>query len=169
MANEPKDPVEARKKLWDLIEDIEFSMLTTRDGDKLRSRPMVHKEFDESGALWFFTHAAAHKTFEVEQEQQVGLSYAAPNSHHYVSISGRASIVRDPARVKRLWSDLDKVWFPDGPDDPEIVFLKVMPEEAEYWDGVGTVGTALAYLRLKLTDSVPDPGENQKVRLAASR
>lgn len=169
MANDSKTPQEARTKLYDLIDDIEFCMLTTQDGNILRSRPMAHKEVDEAGALWFFTHASTHKTFEVQQEQQVNLAYAAPGSQNYVSLSGTASVVRDQAKVRELWSDLDKVWFKNGPDDPDVVFLKVVPTDAEYWDGVGIVGQTFGYLQLKLTDTTPDLGENRKVRLAASR
>jgi general stress protein 26 len=169
VSSDSKTPQEARAKLYDLIDDIKFCMLTTQDGNILRSRPMAHKEADESGALWFFTHVSAHKNFEVEKEHQVNLAYAAPGSQNYVSLSGTATIERNQAKVRELWSDMDKVWFKNGPDDPDVVFLKVVPHEAEYWDGVGIVGQTFGYLQLKLTDSTPDLGENRKVRLVAGR
>ena len=41
---------------------------------------------------------------ELERNPHVGLSYAAPDKDLYVSVSGRAQLVHDEAKVKELWN-----------------------------------------------------------------
>jgi general stress protein 26 len=115
------------KKLAKLIDGIECAMLTTATDDgSLRSRPMATRharEFD--GTLWFFTDADAAKVLEVEHERHVNVSYADPSKNRYVSVSGRASVSRDRAKMRELWDGGVKAWFPNGPDDPKIALLRV--------------------------------------------
>src|SRR4028118_401596 len=96
---------EAITKLNEMIKDIRIAMLTTQAPEgSLRGRPMATQEAPFDGDLWFFTGAASHKVDEVEDEHHVHLSYAAPEDNRYVSISGRASVVRDRAKAQELWS-----------------------------------------------------------------
>ena len=57
-----------------------------------------------------------------------------PASDAYVSVSGRASVVEDDARKKRMWSKFAQAWFPGGPEDPDLALIRVQIEEAEYWN-----------------------------------
>lgn len=123
------------EKLKELIQKIEVAMLTTEDGKHLRSRPMSTSKLDAEGNLWFFTNEFSSKVDEIEADRQVNLAYAAKDTNTYVSISGKASIVHDKDKVDELWSPILKAWFPEGKDDPTIALLKVVPEQAEYWDG----------------------------------
>ena len=58
-------------KIWGMIKDIKFAMLTSEDGPQLRSRPMVASQKNFEGTLWFFTRASAHKVVEVGQDDRV--------------------------------------------------------------------------------------------------
>jgi general stress protein 26 len=49
-------------------------------------------------------------------------------------------IVDDRARVRALWHDAWKVWFPLGKEDPEIILMHLRPESGEYWSTRGTAG-----------------------------
>lgn len=123
------------EKLASLIGDVSFAMLTTRAADgTLRSRPMACPKDHYDGDLWFFTADEAGKAREIEHEAQVNVSFAEPKHQRYVSVSGSASVVRDPAKAKALWSPVLKGWFPGGPDDPHLALLRVVVEHAEYWD-----------------------------------
>jgi general stress protein 26 len=122
-------------KLRELIEDIDFCMLTTVEPDaSLHSRPMSTQEMDEEGYLWFFTSADSAKVREIRADEHVNLSYAVPKKQRYVSVSGTAELVRDPARMKELWNPVYKTYFPKGLEDPDLALLKVHVDEAEYWD-----------------------------------
>jgi general stress protein 26 len=128
----PKDPA---RKLRKLIKNARVAMLTTVAADgTLRSRPMAAQGAGTDGELWFFTRYHSPKSEEIQQNQRVNVSYASRKNERYVSISGTATLVQDPARVKEMWRGEYKAWFPEGKNDPELALLKVRVDKAEYWD-----------------------------------
>ena len=158
---------EKTRKLWDMITAIKFGMMTSEDGETLRSRPMAasQKEFD--GNLWFYTRASSHKVEEVDRDSRVNVSYADPAHQNYVSVSGTARLVRDPAAIKSHWSEAMRTWFPKGTDDPEIAMIRVHVEQAEYWDAPSsTMLHIYGYAKAVVTGQSPHPGDNAKLTLA---
>ena len=158
---------EAIAKLRKMIKGIQFAMLTTALPDgTLRSRPMATQETEFDGDLWFFCDAESAKVYEVRQDMHVNVSYADPGNSRYVSVSGLASITRDKARIKEIWTPANKAWFPSGPDDPHIALLKVDVTQAEYWDGPGSkVVQVIGFAKAVLTGHRYPPGENEKLDL----
>ena len=121
-------------KLVALIEALDVGMLTTEDENgHLRSRPMATQRA-ESGILWFFTGKDSPKVEEMQKDAEVNVSYADPNNQVYVSVSGIAQTFHDPAKIRELWSGGAQRWFPEGPDDPRLMVLKIEITQAEYWD-----------------------------------
>jgi hypothetical protein len=51
------------------------------------------------------------------------------------------------------------VSFPKGPDDPDLVLLKVKVVKAEYWDSVNSSVNLLSYLAGRR----PTAGEHEQV------
>ena len=94
----------------------------------------------------------------------VNVSFASRQG--YLSIAGRASIVRDDALIDELWSPAADAWFPQGRDDPRIAVLEVAGDGAEYWaktePGVFSLVKAAAAI---FTHKTPDIGENRSVAL----
>jgi general stress protein 26 len=86
------------------------------------------------GAVWLLTKLRAPKVGEVEENHRVNLNYISSKAGRYVSLSGTASLVRDPQRVADLWKKRHRKWFPEGKNDPELALLRVQVERAEYWD-----------------------------------
>lgn len=156
MADDTKDDP---SKLLSLIRKVQIAMMTTEDEGALRSRPMAAIDQDFDGALWFFTRVDSHKVAEIGHDQRVNLSYADPGKQNYVSVSGQATLVRDPAEVAAKWSESARVWFPKGKDDPDIALLKVTIEQGEYWDAPSsTMLHAFGYVKAVLTGASPQPG-----------
>jgi general stress protein 26 len=156
------------QKLRELVEDIDFCMLTTMDeGGDLHSRPMSSNgDIDPDGDIWFFTNASSLKVSEIAKLPKVNVSFADPDKQRYVSVSGTAQLVRDRAKIDELWRPEFKIWFPEGKDDPEIALLRVTLEKAEYWDSPSsTIGYALSFVSSLVTGKQPDLGENRKVNL----
>jgi general stress protein 26 len=156
----------SRQKVWDMIKDIQIAlMVTTDDEGLLRSRPMAVQQRSFEGDLWFFTNVNSGKVDHIEGNPGILLAYADPGSQNYVSVTGEAEIVRDRAQIKALWSDMLKIWFPDGPDDPDIALIKVRMKMAEYWDSPSSVMVlAYGYLKSSLTGEKPRLGEHKRVR-----
>jgi general stress protein 26 len=153
-------------KIRELIEDIEFAMLTTvcRDGS-LRSRPMATMKVKFDGNLWFFTRADSPKVGEVDEDQHVNVAYAAPDDDVWVSLQGTATLSRDRAKMEELWNPHLEAYFPEGLDDPEIALLRVKVEKGEYWEAPGSIAYALEVATAIVTGERADPGENEKVDL----
>ena len=154
------------EKLNELIKEIDFAMMTTNDGGVLRSRPMQTQDFDFNGDLWFFTSSNTHKAEEIERDNRVNISYADPGDNTYVSISGRASLVKDREKIDEYWSDIYKAWFPEGRNAPDLALLKVEVEQAEYWDSPSSkVVQTLGFLKALATGESAEGGENEKISL----
>jgi general stress protein 26 len=152
------------QKISGLIKDIKVAMLTSDDGGHLRSRPMVAAQKEFAGDLFFFTRASAPKVEEVESHGRVNVSYADADGQNYVSLSGTASILHEPALIEAHWSEAMRTWFPKGKDDPDIAILKVAVDQAEYWDAPSSTMLYLyGYAKAVVTGEPPHPGGNAKV------
>jgi len=126
-----------QSKLWDLIKDTRFGMLTHRHGDgQLHSHPLTtqNKDGDEAGTLYFFVPKDGDIARHVASDPVVNIAYANTDSDSYVSISGRAELREDAAKKRTLFSKMVEAWFPKGVDDPNLGLLAVDVVEAEYWD-----------------------------------
>jgi general stress protein 26 len=154
------------QKIRDMVKDIDFCMLTTVDekGD-LHSRPMsANGDIDPNGDIWFFTAASSHKVSEIEKAPKVNVSFADPENQQYVSITGKAQLVRDRSKIEELWKPEFKMWFPEGKDDPEVALLRISLEKAEYWDSPSsTIGYTLSFVSSLVTGKEADYGENKKL------
>lgn len=158
---------EGAKKLFELIKDVKIAMMTTVDSDgTLNSRPMWNNDADENGDLWFFTKLHSPKTAEISKDNQVNLAYSDPSSQNYVSVAGKAEIVRDQAKINEKWNESLKTWFPNGKNDPEVALIRVHPEKGEYWDSPNSKMLHLyGYVKASLTGESPKT-ETKKVDLA---
>ena len=157
---------ESIKKINELTEGIDFCMMTTIDSGIMRSRPMSTQEFDFDGDLWFFTSDNTHKISEIEKDDRVNVAYSKPDDNTYVSISGKAEIVKDRAKTEELWSPVLKAWFPEGLDDPHLCLLKVGVEQAEYWDAPSSsIVQLFGMVKAIATGTEADYGENKKISL----
>jgi general stress protein 26 len=162
---EQSSSTDDRQKVWELIKEIKIAlMVTTADGGKLHGRPMAAMNKDFSGDLWFASREGAPKLGEIADHAQVLLAYSEPKDQNYISISGSAQSVRDTAKVKELWSEAMRVWFPKGPDDPSITLIKVSVETAEYWDAPSSAWVyAYGYAKARLTGEPPKHVGDNKV------
>src|ERR1700730_18000973 len=122
-------------RVWDIIEKVGVAMLTTRFAGGLRARPLEARPDRGAGVIWFLTDVRSGKDEEVAASPDIGLVFIDAGDRAYLSISGRAEILRDTARAAEIWKSTDQVWWPGGPDDPPLRLLRVEPKTAELWDG----------------------------------
>lgn len=154
--------------LKDMIEEIKIGMLTTIDADgTLRSRPLQTVGVEDNGTLWFFTSQSSPKVAEAQSDAgRVNVSYAHPGKQDYVSVSGRATLVRDRERMREMYTKWVEVFFPKGLDDPDLALLRIDVDKAEYWDSPGTaIGRMYALAKGLATHDEKAVGENRKVTL----
>jgi general stress protein 26 len=151
-------------RVWDIIEKVGIAMLTTRFAGGLRARPLEARPDRAAGIIWFLTDVRSAKDHEVAASPDVGLVLIDAGDRTYLSITGRAEMLRDTAKAADIWKSTDKVWWPGGPDDPTLRVLRVEPTTAELWDGPSNSAVvAFEFAKAKLTGTKPNLGENRKV------
>jgi general stress protein 26 len=159
MANDNDRDVE---RAWELMQKIGFAMLVTRDGEKLRARPMSAFVERDAGAIYFLTDARHHKDEEIARDASVNLSFADAGSLKYVSVTGTAAVSNDRAKIKELFSTPAKAWW-NSADDPNIRVLKVVPDGAEFWDSPGAVISYVKMAAAAISGKRPEIGDHRKV------
>ncbi len=151
-------------RVWDIIEKVGVCMLTTQFGGGLRARPLEARPDRNAGVIFFVTGVHSPKEDEIAAAPDVGLVFIDSSSNAYLSITGRASVMRDAEKTKAVWRKTDEVWWPGGPNDPEVSLLRIEPLTAELWDGpASAVVTAFEFAKARLTGEQPNLGENRKV------
>lgn len=148
-----------------LLADEHTAMFTTTAPDgTLMSRPMALQEVEFDGDLWFFAQRSSRKVAHIAVQPQVNVTVGSASS--WVSLTGHARVVDDAARKRELWNAVVEAWFPDGPDDAEVVLLEVTGDSAEYWDTPGgRIASLVSFVKAKATGEPYDGGENERVDL----
>ncbi len=154
---------EHKQKIWNLISEINVGMLTTWDDGVLRSRPMQLVQEAYDGTLWFFTDAQSAKVDEVQQDRDVGISFADPSTGVYVSLSGTGRINNDPELIKKFWSDQVAVWFPEGDGDKNCALLEVKIHHGEHWKKTaGPVRSFVEHKKAQWFGGTPNISTNEQ-------
>ena len=160
-------------KLYEQIDDIEIAMMTTRRADgHLQSRAMATQRRAEGADLWFVTLDDAPKLRDLASDPHVNLSYYKDRTREWVSVSGKASITRDRAKIHELYAPDWKVWFPKGDDprhgtrdDPRMVLIGVDVHAAVFLEATKSQPVVLfEMVKGWLTGSTPEVGEMHRVQ-----
>lgn len=123
------------QNLAKMINEVNVCMFTTTDDTgRISSRPMGTVQIDDDNNIWFFTNEYSEKIQEVSKDNSVNLIYAHPGKNIYINISGTCKIIIDKSKMTEFWNPLLKAWFPGGLDDPKLCLLKVVTEDAFYWN-----------------------------------
>lgn len=152
---------EAKEKIKEMAESIDFTMMATDlKNQPFHVIPMSTKEVDEEGNIWFLSNKNSTHNQNIEKENSAQLIYADKDNFEFLSIYGRAHISTDRNRIKELYGSGDDAWF-EGEDDPNLTAIKVVPDDAHYWDTKnGKVLSLLKMAKGAVTGSEPDLGKH---------
>jgi general stress protein 26 len=151
------------ERVWQILEKAGAGMLTTRFSDGLRARPLEARPDRAAGLIFFVTDVRGHKDDEIEARPEVCFVVIDQDDKAYLSITGRARVSRDPERAAAIWKKTDDVWWPGGPDDPNVRVLTLEPDTAELWDGPSSsLVAAYEFAKARVTGAKPMLGENRK-------
>jgi general stress protein 26 len=172
MSSEQKKESKKIEELYDLIEEIETAMFTTRRSDgRLVSRPMATQKREPVADLWFVTDVESHKVDELEQDPNVNLGYFDTKSWEWVSVSGTVRVSTDREQIRALYQPDWKAWFGEidevrdgGPDDPRLALLLVDVDSVIYMKRTASKPMVLFEVaKGMITGSRPDVGETRRV------
>lgn len=157
---------EAIKIIASIIKDVKFAMLTTTsDEGHLHARPMTTQQKEYDGDLWFIGAKDTEATHDMKARPQVNVSFSNPGKGSYLSLNGTAELVDDRSKLDELWSDIYKIYFPEGKEDPNIQLIKVNANGAEFWEGEGKARTLFQIAKGLIKGEQPDMGKNDTVKL----
>ena len=156
---------EEATRVAELLKDARFGLFTTIAPDgTLMSRPMAMQEVEFDGDLWFFAERNSRKVQHITANPQVNVATAGSSS--WVSLTGHAVVIDDLTKKQQLWNAVVEAWFPDGPEDPDVVLLRVDAASAEYWDSPGgRLASVISFAKAKVTGQPYSGGENETVQL----
>jgi len=124
------------------MKKIDFAMLNTHTANgQIGARPMSNnRQVDFDGDSYYFTWENCRMVDDIKSNPKVGLSLqGTPSSEGapgiFISVEGKAIIIRDKAVFKKHWTDELSRWFKDGVDTEGMVMLHVEATRAAYWDG----------------------------------
>src|ERR1700748_2443268 len=83
------------QRMWDIVDEVGVGMLTTHFTGGLRARPIEPRLDRKQGVIRFITDARGLKDDEIESAPDVGLVVISVADKAYLSISGRAEVMRD--------------------------------------------------------------------------
>jgi general stress protein 26 len=161
------------KLLYDMIEDLETAMMTTRRPDgHLVSRAMANQKRAAGADLWFVTRNDTHKLDELEEDPHVNLAYYKDRTREWISVSGIATLSQDRDTIAKLFSADWKAWFTDEgdprhgtPDDPRLVLIGVEVHSAVFLE-VDKPQPVVLYEMVKgwIQGKEPDIGKMHKIQ-----
>lgn len=155
---------EQLRTVTEIMRDTRIATLTyvSQEGD-LVSTPMGTQDFEDPGTTWFLTERDSEKALAIAADPRVNVAYASGSG--WVSVAATAHVSEDRAKVKELWDASAGAFMSGGPEDPQNVALRVDAESAEYWESPGKVRAGVQFVKGLVTDSRPDLGENDTIRL----
>lgn len=125
---------EAIEKMHDLTHE-KICMMCTHDSEgEMQARPMTTNKCDGYGNLWFLSDRLSELNEQLLENKKVDLLYINTKDNSNCSVKGYAEISREQGLINELWNSIAKAWFKEGKEDPRVSVIKVVPEEAHYWD-----------------------------------
>lgn len=125
-----------QQKFLEVLERFSAVVLVTYGDDGLDARPMALVRVEPDCDVWLMTMTNTGKVQEIKAQSRVQL-VAQHNQDTFISLSGTADLISDPGKVRELWKEPYRVWFPDGPDDPDILLIRIRADAGEFWDNAG--------------------------------
>lgn len=157
-------PDEARDRVWELAGKINICMFVTWDGERQRACPLAANVHRDEDAIYFLTDITGLKDDQIERFPLVTLAFADTGSNKYVSITGKATVTNDRAKIAELWTP-DNKGFWDSKDDPDIRLITVRPDDAEVWDSPGMIVATVKMITAAVAGAKVELGNNRKVTM----
>ena len=152
-----------KKQVYDLIEGYDIGMMTNiNEQGKLVSHPMTRQGDLKDDALWFFSKRNSEKVRELMKNNSVNIAF---NDDDYISVSGEIEIVDDVEMKKQLWSKGLEAFYEGGPENDQLILLKVDIDSIEYWTSDNILKNAFEFVKGMTTDKKPDLGENDALEI----
>jgi general stress protein 26 len=148
-----------------LLESFDTAFLVTQGQLGPHARPLTVAGVDGPTVVWFMTSLESPKVEEIRRFPEAMVTFQGKGK--FVVLRGKAELVFDRAKVDHYWTELQRVWFPLGKEDPTLVLVRVRVDDAELWDQSGARGIkfALAAAKAYAAGKTPDEVEGRHAEI----
>jgi len=124
---------ELKNKIIEVIDQSKLGSVATIKDDKPWVRYMAIQH-DEDLTLYTATFAGSRKVEQINKNNHVHVTIGGDSQNMqtaFVNIQANAQVLTDQEEKKKYWSEMLKNYF-SGPEDPNYVLIKIVPEIVEY-------------------------------------
>jgi general stress protein 26 len=113
-----------------IVRAVPYPTFITNDASgRPQARTVQPQQPDSAWTVWFATNPRTRKVTEVQRDPRVVLHYFDQSTLSYVSLVGRARVVRDRATKSAHWASAWDAFYPDR--DTSVVLIAVDAERLE--------------------------------------
>jgi len=105
------------------------TFITTDASGRPQARTVQPQQPDSAWVVWFATNPRTRKVAEIARDARVALHYFDQKTLSYVTLIGRARVVRDRATRDAHWDAAWSAFYPDR--DTSVVLIAVTAERLE--------------------------------------
>jgi general stress protein 26 len=115
-----------------------FAATSSEDGE-VHARIVQPRKLQDDWTVDFTTSRRCRKVEEIQSTGKLTLAYQHDAERGYVCLVGHATIIHDIELKRSRWSaDADR-WYPGGPDDPNVVIVRLATYRIELWNSAHNV------------------------------
>ena len=104
-----------------------------RNKEQCRIAEELFAEHNEDFLIYMLTSNSSAKMQQIRANSKVSVYFCNSAQFHTLLLVGNAEEIDDLDLKKQIWQDDWKIHWPEGPEDPEFVMLKLLPEWAKGW------------------------------------
>jgi general stress protein 26 len=105
-------PEDYKSIALEIINDADFSVLTTTENNQVDTRTMDHFKMGSDFVLYFGTNVNSRKVKQIQKNKNVTVHFNSNENDGYVSVKGHAYINKDSVLVNNYWKDDWNVFYP---------------------------------------------------------
>ena len=106
-------PEEYKSIALEIINNADFSVLTTTENNQVDTRTMDHFKMGSDFVLYFGTNVNSRKVKQIQKNKNVTVHFNSNENDGYVSVKGHAYINKDSVLVNNYWKDDWNLFYPD--------------------------------------------------------
>ena len=104
-----------------------------RNKEQCRIAEELFAGHEEDFLLYMLTGHSSDKMQQIRANPKVCVYFCNSAQFHTLLLTGTIEETADMELKKRIWQDEWKIHWPSGPEDPEFIMLKLLPDRAKGW------------------------------------
>ena len=131
---QPHDTAEIEARVRKAINATRAVMLGVVGAAPRHFNPMKGHVVEGEKPVWFLCKRDAELAEELHGGSQTAMAIVVSEDHHlHASIGGTLTAERDQARIDQLWNSIADAWLPEGRTSPDVILLRLDPQDGEVW------------------------------------